>query len=180
MWAAATTEGILVYSLATAALFDPTNLAEDVTVPTVHRLIGRGAHLKALLVAVRLGEPQLVRHALYSVPPSDVARVAAALPAAVAVPVLAAAAAHVGETPHVEYSLAWLHALCDCHAAALQAALRTSVMPPLRALKQGLQEVSVRLRPAVERCLHSLEYLSLLAQLPAQPLTGHADAGEAH
>eukprot|EP00892_Ulva_mutabilis_P004509 jgi/Ulvmu1/242/UM001_0246.1 len=168
MWAAATTEGILVYSLASEALFDPTNLTEEISVPAMHRLIGHGAHLKALLVAVRLNERSLVRHVLLRVPPADMRGVIATMPAGVAAPVFAALAEDIGKSPHVEYVLAWARALCEVHGEALRSAPATETGPSFRAVQRGLQEVVRRLRPAVEACLHKLDYLSVVGQIPAK------------
>lgn len=166
MWAAATTEGILMYSLASEALFDPTNLSEDISVPTMHRLIGRGAHLKALLVAIRLNDPAHIRHVLLRVPPGEMRGVVAAMPAAVATPVFRALAEDIGRSAHVEFVLAWAREVCEVHGEALQGAPRQEVMPAFRAVQRGLQEVTTRLRPAVEKCLHTLQYLEVVAQMP--------------
>lgn len=165
MWVAATTEGMLLYSLATETLFDPTNLTEDTSVPAMHRLIGTGSYLKALLVAVRLADPEHIRHVMYSVPPDDMPRLVAAMPSAVAVTLFHAAAAHVGESPHIEYVLAWAQTICEAHGPTLQRAPRTSIMPAFRALQRGLQETTVRLRPAVEKCTHLLDYVDTISGL---------------
>jgi periodic tryptophan protein 2 len=167
MWVAATTEGMLLYSLATETLFDPTNLTEDTSVPAIHRLIGNGAYLKALLVAVRLADPEHIRHVMYSVPPDDMPRLVAAMPSAVAVQLFHAAASHVGESPHIEYVLAWAQAICDAHGPILQSAPRTSMMPAFRALQKGLQETTARLRPAVEMCTHLLDYVHTISAIAA-------------
>lgn len=163
MWVAATTEGMLLYSLATETLFDPTNLTEDTSVPAMHRLIGTGAFLKALLIAVRLGDPEHIRHVMYSVPPEDMPRIVSAMPSAVAVPVFHAAASHVGESAHIEYVLAWAQNICEAHGPTLQRAPRTKIMPAFRALQRGLQETTVRLRPAVEKCTHLLGYVETVS-----------------
>lgn len=168
MWAAATTEGILLYSLASEALFDPTDLAEDISVPVMHRLLGRGAHLKALLVAVRLNDRAHIRHVLLRVPPGEMQGVVTAMPGAVAAKVFGALAEDVGKSPHVEYVLAWGRAICEMHGEALQAAPPVEVMPSFRAVQKGLQEMTSRLRPAVEKCLYTLEYLHTVAELPTE------------
>jgi periodic tryptophan protein 2 len=167
MWVAATTEGMLLYSLATETLFDPTHLTEDTSVPAMHRLIGNGSYLKALLVAVRLADPEHIRHVIYSVPPDDMPRLVAAMPSAVAVPVFHATASHVGESPHIEYVLAWAQTICEVHGPSLQRAPRTSTMPAFRALQKGLQDTTVRLRPAVEMCSHLLDYIQAVSGLEA-------------
>ena len=165
MWVAATTEGMLLYSLATETLFDPTNLTEDTSLPAMHRMIGTGSYLKALLIAVRLGDPEHIQHVMYSVPPADMPRLVAAMPSAVSVPLFHAAASHLASSPHMEYVLAWAQSICEIHGPALQRAPRTSVMPAFRALQQGLQDTMVRLRPAVEKCTHLLEYVDTMSSL---------------
>lgn len=167
MWVAATTEGMLLYSLATETLFDPTNLTADTSVPAMHRLIGSGAFFNALLVAVRLRDPQHIRHVMYSVPPDDMPRIVAAMPSAVAVPVFHAAASHVGESAHIEYVLGWAQNICEAHGPTLQRAPRTRTMPAFRALQRGLQDTTVRLRPAVEKCMHLLDYVDTVSGVAA-------------
>ena len=71
-WAAATTEGLLLYSLDQGLVFDPTDLAEDITPAAAYKALATGACLKALLVALRLKDPEVVRHVIMSTPPSQV------------------------------------------------------------------------------------------------------------
>jgi periodic tryptophan protein 2 len=40
-WAAATTEGLLIYSLDETLMFDPFDLDEDITPATIQRVLGR-------------------------------------------------------------------------------------------------------------------------------------------
>ena len=71
-WAAATTEGLLLYSLDQGLVFDPTDLAEDITPAATRKAIASGAFLKALLIALRLKDPEVLRHVVMSVPPAQV------------------------------------------------------------------------------------------------------------
>ena len=100
---------------------------------------------------------------MYSVPPEDMPRIVSAMPSAVAVPVFHAAASHVGESAHIEYVLAWAQNICEAHGPTLQRAPRTKIMPAFRALQRGLQETTVRLRPAVEKCTHLLGYVETVS-----------------
>jgi periodic tryptophan protein 2 len=175
MWAAATTEGILLYALATAARFDPSALAEDVSVPSVHRLLGVGSYAKAAIVAHRLGDEELLRHVLFRVPPPAVAGVAAALPAEVAPPALRVVAAALPETPHLQFALRWARALCEAHGAALRAAPRTETAPAFRALQQALAATGKRLAPSVEECLYKLSYLKVAGRMALQAGAGEDD-----
>jgi hypothetical protein len=80
-WAAGTTEGLLLYSLDAGAVFDPTDLAEDVTPAGVAAALAAGAPLRGALLALRLRDGGLLRHALLSTRP-DQARAAPLAPPA--------------------------------------------------------------------------------------------------
>ncbi|KAJ1640035.1 quinon protein alcohol dehydrogenase-like superfamily, partial [Pavlovales sp. CCMP2436] len=55
-WAAATSEGLVLYSLDEQLLFDPTALEMDITPAAIRRALKQGEHLRALLMALRLNE----------------------------------------------------------------------------------------------------------------------------
>ena len=71
-FAAATTEGLLVYTLDQGLVFDPTDLAQDVTPEAAHAALAKGQALRAALIALRLRDGGLLRHALLSTPPEQV------------------------------------------------------------------------------------------------------------
>lgn len=81
-FAAATTEGVLVYAPQDRVLFDPTDLAEDVTPAAVHAAVAAGAHLRALLLALRLRGPAEVELAVINTPPQQIGLVVAGVPTA--------------------------------------------------------------------------------------------------
>ncbi len=71
-WAAATTEGVLLYGLDNGAAFDPTDLSESLTPAAFRAALAGGAYVRALLIALRLADEGLLRHGLLSVPPAQV------------------------------------------------------------------------------------------------------------
>ncbi len=71
-FAAATTEGLLVYTLDQGLVFDPTDLAQDVTPEAAHVALAKGQALRAALIALRLRDGGLLRHALLSTQPEQV------------------------------------------------------------------------------------------------------------
>ena len=71
-WAAATTEGLLLYSLDQGLVFDPTDLTEDITPAAAYKALGNKAFVRALLIALRLKDPDVVRHVIMSTPPHQV------------------------------------------------------------------------------------------------------------
>ncbi len=74
-FAAATTEGLLVYSLDSRMLFDPFDLEMEVTPKAARSLIREEDYGKALSMALRLNEPDLIREVLEQVPPDQVRQV---------------------------------------------------------------------------------------------------------
>ena len=71
-WAAATTEGLLLYSLDQGLVFDPTDLTEDITPAAAFKALSNRAFVRALLIALRLKDPDVVRHVIMSTPPNQV------------------------------------------------------------------------------------------------------------
>uniref|UniRef100_A0A383VAW3 Small-subunit processome Utp12 domain-containing protein n=1 Tax=Tetradesmus obliquus TaxID=3088 RepID=A0A383VAW3_TETOB len=121
-WAAATTEGLLLYALDAGLNFDPTDLTEALTPQAFHAALAGRAYVRALLIALRLGDPVLLKHGLMSVPPQQVTTAAAQLPALFLQAVLSCVAECLDESPHMEYLLSWVKALLIAHGPALAAA----------------------------------------------------------
>ena len=70
-WAAASTEGLVVYSLDSDIVFDPFQLDCDVTPERIQQASSNREHTNALMMSLRLNEPQLICHIMEAVKPSD-------------------------------------------------------------------------------------------------------------
>lgn len=70
-WAAASTEGLVVYSLESDIVFDPFQLDCDVTTERIQQASSNRDHTKALLMSLRLNEPQLICQVMEAVKPCD-------------------------------------------------------------------------------------------------------------
>jgi len=70
-FAATTTEGLLVYSLDQSVTFDPFELDVSVTPDRVHQAVTDREYLTAVMMAFRLNEQALIRHAVEHVLPAD-------------------------------------------------------------------------------------------------------------
>jgi hypothetical protein len=68
MFAAATTEGLLIYSLDRSVVFDPFNLDVDVTPEGIRERLDQQDLLTALLLALRLNEDKLTQEVVESIP----------------------------------------------------------------------------------------------------------------
>ena len=67
-FAAATTEGLLMYSLDSQMLFDPFELEEDVTPKATREMVRGQDYDRALSMALRLNEPHLIREVIEQIP----------------------------------------------------------------------------------------------------------------
>ncbi|KAI5123252.1 hypothetical protein M0805_001341 [Coniferiporia weirii] len=129
-WAAASTEGLLLYALDEALTFDPFDLDMELTPAAVLATIARREFLTALVMAFRLNERPLIRQAYEAVPRADVALVARQLPPVYLEKMLRfvadrldpAGGAGVGgsRSPHLEFDLLWVRALLFAHGRYLR------------------------------------------------------------
>ncbi|KAG1660074.1 hypothetical protein FOA52_006420 [Chlamydomonas sp. UWO 241] len=159
-WAAATTEGLLVYSLDDDLLFDPTDLTEELTPQSCHKALAARAYVRALLIALRLGDSSLMRHCVLVTPVIQAPTVAAAMPAVWAPQVLTLLAEQLAVSPHLEFLLIWVRAMCVAHGPALEGAGSSGkVMPALRNLQKVLGRTHDDLSAACEGNLYMLDYL---------------------
>lgn len=144
-WAAATTEGLLIYSLDSSfdMTFDPLDLDIDITASSVMALLQeaseKSSYLVPLVSALRLSELSVIQKVFDAIPPSQVRLVAQNLPRKYVLPLMrhlvtwwsdseggrAAAAA----SPHVEFNLLWLRELLASHGEWMrsQAGARGSI-----------------------------------------------------
>ncbi|XP_014295048.1 periodic tryptophan protein 2 homolog [Microplitis demolitor] len=70
-WAAATTEGLLIYKVDAGEMFDPFMLEIDITPDAVREKVGDGDFAKALMMALKLNEKDLIRQVVEAIPVSD-------------------------------------------------------------------------------------------------------------
>lgn len=158
-WAAATTEGLLLYSLDQGLVFDPTDLTEDITPAAAYKALANRAFLRALLIALRLKDPEVVRQVMMAIPPSQVGSVAAGVPSASVPQVLLALASYLADSPHLEFLLSWLRDICIKHGRSLQNEKAAVIMPAIRSLQRVLSKTHEDLSAACDNNQYMLQYL---------------------
>ncbi|KAE8216232.1 hypothetical protein CF327_g579 [Tilletia walkeri] len=92
-WAAASTSGLLLYSLDAAsaglgAAFDPLELELGLTPASVRQASEEGEHVRALVGSLKLGEKALAAEVYERVPPGDISLVARQIPDSYLAPLL--------------------------------------------------------------------------------------------
>ncbi|KAL0959016.1 hypothetical protein HGRIS_014328 [Hohenbuehelia grisea] len=119
-WAAASTEGLLIYSLDEGVTFDPFDLSLDLTPQAVLDVLGEQEYLKALVMAFRLNERALIQRVYEGVPRGDVRLVARQLPVVYVGQLLRFIGEHLEMGPHLEFDLVWVAAVLGAHGRMLR------------------------------------------------------------
>ncbi|KAA1472461.1 WD repeat protein [Dentipellis sp. KUC8613] len=114
-WAAASTEGLLIYSVDDTLMFDPFDLTMDLTPQSVLATLQERSWLKALVMAFRLNEKPLINRAYESVPHKDIKLVARQLPVMYVPKLLSVAANRLENGPRIEWGLIWVKEILTVH-----------------------------------------------------------------
>ncbi|KAJ6155483.1 periodic tryptophan protein 2 [Penicillium chermesinum] len=168
---AASTEGLLIYSLDTEFVFDPFDLDISITPSTILATLEAAqkaaasntadddnTFLKALIMAFRLNESKLIRAVYEAIPPSDIPHVVKSVPT-VYLPRLLRFVAHAAEeTPHLEFNLLWIQALFSAHGRYFKDNSGTFATE-LRAVQRAVEDISENLKRLTDKNLHNLNYL---------------------
>jgi periodic tryptophan protein 2 len=157
-WAAASTEGLIVYSIDDALQFDPTGLELETTPAAVGAAIARKEHGVALPMALCLNETDLIRVAMQAVPPANIAVVAAALPPPYVPRLLSFLGAEIDSSRHLHAILLWTHQLLLSHGSRMRDA-RSAHEVPLRTLQKGVCARYDELSKLCHGNLFSMEFL---------------------
>lgn len=168
-FAAAATEGLLIYSMDDDLVFDPTDLDLDVTPDNVRMLLSQGDYLRALVMAVRLNEDELIALAYAATPAESIELVSRSFPDGYVVRLITFIAAHWDASPHVEFQLLWVRALLRLHGAKLRAALATmsATLPSLRSLHRAILANTETLTKVTDDNVYLTQYLLMSSRRPA-------------
>lgn len=156
---AASTEGLLIYSLDTQPIFDPFDLDISITpASTLHVLKKEKDYLKALVMAFRLNEAPLLKQVYEGIPPSSIGLVVAELPIVYVPRLLRFVALQTEESPHLEFGLLWIKAILDGHGQWV-ADNRGSVEAEMRTVGRAVGRIRDELRRLGDENVYTLDYL---------------------
>lgn len=157
-WAAATTEGVLIYSIDESFVFDPTDLDIDVTPKAVEEALAEDQPQRALLLSLRLNEDSLIKKCIFSVNPSDIPTVSSSIPFKYLQRLIEAFADLLESCPHLEFILQWSQELCKVHGHFIQQNSR-SLLPALRSLQKAITKLHQDLTDTCSSNEYLLRYL---------------------
>lgn len=155
-FAAATTDGLLIYSAELKVVFDPFELDMDVTPHAVEEALAHRNWAAALVMAFRLNDAGLLAKCTEAVPAKDIRLVCADLPAVYVGRLLR----HLGEnTRHMEFCLLWVRETLMRHGRYI-GDRRGEFAPVLKLVQRFLARVGKDLVQVGKRSQYSLRYLT--------------------
>ena len=163
---AASTEGLLVYSLDDAIQFDPFDLEINITPASTLQAIKEKDFLLALVMAFRLNELLLIRRAYEAIPVTDVPLLVKELPVVYLARLLRFVAQATDESPNLEFNLRWIEALLHAHGNYLNDHA-TLFASELRTVYKAIGKIRLELTRLADDNIYALDYLLAQPLLPA-------------
>ncbi|KAL1551424.1 U3 snoRNP protein [Salvia divinorum] len=157
-WAAATTEGVLIYSMDESFIFDPTDLDIDVTPEAVDGALKEDEPKRALILSLRLNEDTIIKKCIVAVSPVDIPAVASAVPVRYLLRLVQALGDLLEQSPHLEFILRWCQELCKAHGSSIQQNSR-NLLPALKSLQKAVTTLHQDLADTCSSNEYMLRYL---------------------
>lgn len=155
---AASTEGLLVYSLDHALQFDPFDLDITITPASTLEVLGGRDYFRALVMAFRLNERLLIRRIYEAIPVADISLIVKDLPTVYLARLLRFVATATDETPHIEFNLLWIEALLSAHGRYLKDN-SGSFSAEMRALQRAIGRIQADFARMADDNIYALDYL---------------------
>ncbi|ODV93645.1 hypothetical protein PACTADRAFT_51418 [Pachysolen tannophilus NRRL Y-2460] len=114
-FAAASTEGLLIYSVDDELIFDPFDLDVDITPETTLQVLQEKEYLNALIMSLRLNEVYLIHKVYESIPVIDIKLIVSQIPHVFLPRFLKFVTELSLNNPHLEFNIIWIKALLDEH-----------------------------------------------------------------
>ncbi|KAL3234593.1 Periodic tryptophan protein 2 [Nakaseomyces bracarensis] len=119
-FAAASTEGLLIYSVDETLIFDPFDLDLDITPQATLEVLKEKDYLTALVMAFRLNEEYLINKIYESVPVSDISSVCEQLPVIYVSKLLTFIGNFSVTSQHMEFNLLWIKSILIAHGTFMK------------------------------------------------------------
>jgi len=163
-FSAATTEGLMVYSLDSNLIFEPIDLSEDITPATIRSTLKAKEYSRALIMALKMNESDLTREVYETIPPNSVAIVVDTVSASHVERLLNFVIGQMDISPHIEFHLKWIQAILYKNGNLLQK--RTpSVVAMLRAVQKGVGRRFEDLSKICHHNRYTLQYVESLGRV---------------
>uniref|UniRef100_A0A672PD57 Periodic tryptophan protein 2 homolog n=1 Tax=Sinocyclocheilus grahami TaxID=75366 RepID=A0A672PD57_SINGR len=162
-WAAASTEGLLIYSLDASLVFDPYDLDMDVTPASIRKQMKTKEWASAILLSFRLNEMPLIREVLEAVPYDQITVVCSSLPDVYVDKLLNFVASTLEKSNHLQFYLSWAQCLLTLHGQKLKNR-SGAVLPTVQQLLKSIQRHSDDLSKLCDWNIYNIRYAAALSK----------------
>lgn len=160
-WAAATTEGLLIYSLDTSLVFDPFHLDMGITPESIRSTLHMKEYSTALMMALKLNEVSLIRQVVENVPYHDISLTLTGMPSIYVEKVLKFIASELEGTKHIQFYLKWVETILTEQGEGVNA---LSMLPVLLMLQKNTQRKYDDLSKICDFNQYTVNYLKKIGQ----------------
>eukprot|EP00475_Leptophrys_vorax_P037320 TRINITY_DN6415_c0_g1_i1.p1 TRINITY_DN6415_c0_g1~~TRINITY_DN6415_c0_g1_i1.p1 ORF type:complete len:861 (+),score=232.76 TRINITY_DN6415_c0_g1_i1:156-2585(+) len=119
-WAAATTEGMMIFSLDQETAFDPVNLGMEVTPENIELTFSEGEYAKALLMSLRLNEKAYIQNVVKHCPPDEMTLIVRSVPNQFLPKLIEVLAELLEQSQSLEYLMMWCQNVLSIHGTYLK------------------------------------------------------------
>ena len=160
-WSAATTEGLVIYSLDDFVGFDPLDLEIEITPETIQESLSDKNYSKALSMALRLNHAALTSQIIHSVPSHQISLTVRLIPQKYLSFLIKSIASELETSSKIEFLLSWACSLLENTASVLKSN-KADYLPVLRFLQKSVQRFNDDLGKLVNQNIYNLEFHKLV------------------
>ncbi|XP_012530275.2 periodic tryptophan protein 2 homolog [Monomorium pharaonis] len=161
-WAAATTEGLLIYSLDVGLMFDPFQLELGVTPDTVRETLEKQDYAKALMMSLKLNEKLLTQQVIETIPYKEIELIMTSIPDVYIEKLLKFIASELELTRHIHFYLLWVETILTKYGSRINTALQ---MPVLLMLQKNMQKKYDDLSKICDYNQYTINYILKIGDL---------------
>eukprot|EP00483_Globobulimina_turgida_P002597 UN02601 len=159
MWAAATSDGLLLYSQNDLSIFDPIDLDINITPQTIKKEIKLKSYSKALIMSIKLNDKLLIKQVIESVPNQQISICIQSLKSKYFETMLYVLSENIPNTQYLEFYLLWCNKLCTIHSKYLKRNF-LNFLPYFRLIHKSLSTLYKDISPICDSNIHRLAFLS--------------------
>lgn len=160
-WAAATSEGLLLYGLNNSYMFDPWDLQIGITPKAIKDYIHDNDYGNALKMALKLNETNLIQEVIESVPIKDIELLVRDLEEKYIQRLLVVIATFLENSRHLEYYVCWARHVLTFHGPKINA---QKILPTLLALEKSLLRKNEQISKICDFNKYTLQYVAHLGE----------------
>ncbi|KAJ3045421.1 hypothetical protein HDV00_010291 [Rhizophlyctis rosea] len=157
-WGAASTEGLLIYSLDETLTFDPFDLEIDITPDTVLEALSEREYLRSLVMSFRLGEKNITQKVYDAIPVDSVSLVVRDIPVKYLERTMGLLVSAVEASPRIEFHLTWVTCLFKFHGKWIRERY-VEIGSGVRALQKGVGKMYEDVSKVCDDNTYTLRFL---------------------